>query len=166
MKLDCCPMRASKLISLLNLQDKQKKNQNPTYCFSILQGFRASNITCNSVLNRIFDTAKKKMLTAFYVSDLCTDQLFFFCGSENRYRPRRDWKLRLKKAVCWILIFENLVTIILFECSVIPTSSIFALFSMLYFLYLLFLSLLFFCMCAAICCCCCRHHCCNVFTNF
>ena len=47
----------------LNCHDKQK-NQNPTYCFSVVHRLRSSNITRNSVVN-LFDTAKY----ACFVSD-------------------------------------------------------------------------------------------------
>ena len=67
------------------------------YCIRL----RSSNITCNSVLNWIFDTAKM-----LYCIKVISNQITqFFCGSESRYvQTKKRLEAQNQKAVCRIFL--------------------------------------------------------------
>ena len=72
-------------------------------------GLRSSNITCNSVLKWIFDTAIN-MLSAFKVINTVITQVFCSSGTDQEEIGSSDLK---KSTTCRILVYhENLVTIL------------------------------------------------------
>ena len=73
------------------------KNLNPTYCFSV---HHRINVTCNSDLNRIFDTAK---YTYCFLSDQYTDNSSFF---ESRHRLKAQIKKKKQYAELEFLSFS------------------------------------------------------------